>query len=112
MRRALFAAFFILLSLSVGADAAGRWCGNYARTHLVNRDPGTAYNLACNWQNWGSPSYAHEGAMVVWCSKHHHHVGKITGPCSGNVCVVTSGNDGHAVRTRARSVAGAIFREG
>ena len=112
MQRVLIAALLILLSLSVSASAASRWCGSYARTHLVSRDPGTAYNLACNWQHWGRATSPHEGAIVVWCSHGHHHVGKITGPCSGHICVVTSGNDGRAVRTRARSVAGAVFREG
>ena len=92
------------------AEARTRWCGSYARTNLVSVDPGPEYNLACKWRDWGSPTHAREGAMVVWCSRAHRHVGKITGPCDGDVCVVTSGNDGGRVRTRARSVAGAEFR--
>src|SRR5215469_2297755 len=46
---------------------------------------------------------AGNGAVVVW----PHHVGKIVGRENGQ-WVVQSGNDGHAVRTRARSIAGAI----
>jgi hypothetical protein len=42
--------------------------------------------------------------VVVW----PHHVGVITGKTSEGHWVVHSGNDGGAVRTRARSVAGAI----
>jgi hypothetical protein len=108
--KTLFALIMSLVLLSTAAEARSRWCGSYARTNLVQVDPGTKYNLACNWRGYGSPSYAHEGAMVVWCSGRHHHVGKITGPCNGNMCMVTSGNDGHAVRSRMRSVAGATFR--
>jgi hypothetical protein len=110
MKRLLIIALFFATTATT-VEASGRWCGIYARSHLVSRDPGTKYNIACNWQGYGSPSYAHEGAMVVWCSRHHHHVGKITGPCNGGMCVVTSGNDGGMVRSRLRSVAGAIFRE-
>jgi hypothetical protein len=41
-----------------------------------------------------------------------HHVGKIVGRAGGQ-WIVQSGNDGHAVRTRPRSIAGAIaFRWG
>jgi hypothetical protein len=40
---------------------------------------------------------------VVW----RHHVGIITGR-SGGQWIVKSGNDGHTVRERPRSVSGAI----
>ena len=43
------------------------------------------------------------GAVVVWA----HHVGKIVGAENGQ-WVIESGNDGHALRTRPRSIAGAI----
>ncbi len=59
------------------------------------RDPGLHYGYDA-----GGPSV---GAIVVW----RHHVGKIVGQENGQ-WIVQSGNDGHAVRTRARSVAGAI----
>jgi hypothetical protein len=40
---------------------------------------------------------------VVW----RHHVGIITGRV-GRQWIIKSGNDGHAVRERPRSIAGAI----
>jgi hypothetical protein len=79
------------------------WCGWYMRSQ-VGADPGPQYNLARSWAHYGSnaggPSV---GAIVVW----PHHVGKIVGQENGQ-WIVQSGNDGHAVRTRARSLAGAI----
>lgn len=109
MKRILLATVAVGL-LTGAAEARSRWCGDYARHHLVNADPGTSYNLACNWRHYGSATYAQLGAIVVWCNGRHHHVGKITGPCNGSLCMVTSGNDGGAVRSRVRSVAGAVFR--
>lgn len=79
------------------------WCGWYMRTQ-VGADPGPEYNLARSWAHYGTnaggPSV---GTIVVW----RHHVGKIVGQENGQ-WIVQSGNDGHAVRTRARSLAGAI----
>jgi hypothetical protein len=79
------------------------WCGWYMRTQ-VGSDPGPNYNLARSWAHYGSnaggPSV---GTIVVW----RHHVGKIVGQQNGQ-WIVQSGNDGHAVRTRPRSLAGAI----
>jgi hypothetical protein len=70
----------------------------------VGADPGPEYNLARSWAHYGSnaggPSV---GTIVVW----RHHVGKIVGQENGQ-WIVESGNDGHAVRTRPRSLAGAI----
>jgi hypothetical protein len=84
------------------------WCGWYARS-LVGRDPGVAFNLARNWTRWGRPSGPGVGVMVVW----PHHVGMITGRDVNGNWIVKSGNDGHAVRERPRSLAGAIaFRAG
>ena len=66
-----------------------------------------SYNLARNWAHFGYATSPHVGAIVVW----PHHVGKIVGR-DGDRWLVLSGNDGHAVRTRPRSLAGAIaFRE-
>ena len=48
----------------------------------------------------GGPSV---GVIVVW----RHHVGKIVGHENGQ-WIIQSGNDGRAVRTRPRSIAGAI----
>jgi hypothetical protein len=70
---------------------------------LVGGDPGPTYNLARNWAHWGHAGPVGVGAVVVWS----HHVGKIVGQ-EGGQWIVESGNDGHALRTRARSIAGAI----
>lgn len=86
---------------AMGRPAA--WCGWYMRTQ-VGQDPGPQYNRAISWArygvNAGGPSV---GAIVVW----RHHVGQIVGQENGQ-WVVRSGNDGHAVRTRPRSLAGAV----
>ena len=86
---------------SGGRPAA--WCGWYMRSQ-VGADPGPQYNLARSWAHYGSnaggPSV---GTIVVW----RHHVGKIVGQENGQ-WIVESGNDGHAVRARPRSLAGAI----
>jgi hypothetical protein len=78
------------------------WCG-WEMRQLVGGDPGPAYNLARNWAHWGHTGPAGVGAVVVW----PHHVGKIVGQEDGH-WVIESGNDGHALRTRPRSIAGAI----
>lgn len=85
----------------MGRPAA--WCGWYMRTQ-VGQDPGPQYNRAISWARYGAnaggPSV---GAIVVW----RHHVGQIVGQENGQ-WIVRSGNDGHAVRTRVRSLAGAV----
>ncbi len=80
-----------------------KWCGWYMRTQLGG---GPSYNLAANWRNYGRPTSAQVGAVVVW----NHHVGIITGRSSNGQWIVKSGNDGGRVRERARSVSGASFR--
>jgi hypothetical protein len=77
------------------------WCGWYMRQLLGVANP--AFNLARNWAHWGHAGAPGVGAVVVW----PHHVGKIVGR-EGGEWVIQSGNDGHAVRTRPRSIAGAI----
>lgn len=88
------------------ASSGGRpraWCGWYMRGQ-VGSDPGPSFNLARSWAHYGSNAGGPQvGAIVVW----RHHVGKIVGRENGQ-WVVQSGNDGHAVRTRPRSLAGAI----
>lgn len=80
-----------------------RWCGWYMRQLMGVSDP--RFNLARNWARYGRPAYGPApGVIVVW----RGHVGKIVGPCHGSMCMVHSGNDGRAVRTRLRSVARAI----
>lgn len=80
-----------------------RWCGWWMRTR---RGGGPEFNIAWNWRKWGNPSGPQVGAVVVW----RNHVGEITGRTASGQWIVRSGNDGGAVRERARSVAGAIFR--
>jgi len=90
---------------SYAAPYGGRpaaWCG-WEMRQLVSSDPGPSFNLARNWARWGQPGPAGVGAVVVWS----HHVGKIVGQQDG-MWIVKSGNDGRAVRTRQRSIAGAI----
>jgi hypothetical protein len=75
----------------------------------VGSDPGPSFNLARSWAHYGSnaggPSV---GVIVVW----RHHVGKLWATKNGQ-WIIQSGNDGRAVRTRPRSIAGAIaFRRG
>jgi hypothetical protein len=75
------------------AGRPGAWCGWYMRGQ-VGSDPGPSYNLARSWAHYGSdaggPSVGQENGQ--W--------------------IVQSGNDGHGVRTRPRSLAGAIaFRQ-
>lgn len=91
---------------SGGAGARPRaWCGWWMRTQ---RGGGAHLNLAWNWSKWGRASGPQVGAVVVW----RHHVGEIVGRAPNGQWLVRSGNDGGAVRTRARSVAGAVFRVG
>lgn len=97
------------VSYSSGSYGAGprprAWCGWWMRTQ---RGGGAHLNVAWNWSKWGRPSGPQVGAVVVW----RHHVGEIVGRASNGQWLVRSGNDGGAVRTRARSVAGAVFRVG
>ncbi|MFN3868834.1 MAG: hypothetical protein ACK4MF_07205 [Hyphomicrobiaceae bacterium] len=86
--------------------AGGRprqWCGWWMRTQ---RGGGPHLNVAWNWRNYGSPASPQVGAVVVW----RHHVGQIVGRAADGRWLVQSGNDGGAVRTRPRSVAGAVIR--
>ncbi len=78
------------------------WCGWQMR-QMVGGDPGPQYNLARNWTHWGHGGPAGVGAVVVW----PHHVGKIVGQQDG-MWIIESGNDGHRLRTRPRSIAGAV----
>ena len=78
------------------------WCG-WEMRQLVSGDPGPQFNLARNWAHWGQAGPVGVGAVVVW----PHHVGKIVGQQAGE-WIIESGNDGHALRTRPRSIAGAI----
>lgn len=127
MRAVLAAAIFALAAATVIAPAQAKaryghhrlsrdsgdarpraWCGWYMRQikGVANR----SYNLARNWTHWGRPVDVPQiGAVVVW----PHHVGEIVGYAGNGEWLIRSGNDGHGIRTRARSLAGAIaFRAG
>ncbi len=80
-----------------------KWCGWWMRTQ---KGGGRHLNVAWNWSKWGRPTGPQIGAVVVW----RHHVGIITGRAANGQWIVTSGNDGGRVRSRARSVRGAVFR--
>lgn len=78
------------------------WCGWEMRRELGVSD--ASYNLARNWTHYGHAAFGPAvGVVVVW----PHHVGRIVGGEPG-AWVVHSGNDGHAVRERVRSLAGVI----
>lgn len=79
------------------------WCGWYMRTR---HGGGPEFNLAANWRKWGSPGSPQIGAIVVW----NHHVGEIVGRADNGQWIILSGNDGGAVRSRPRSIAGATIR--
>lgn len=81
----------------------GAWCGWYMRSR---HGGGPEFNLAANWRRWGSPGSPQIGAIVVW----DHHVGEIVGKADNGQWIVLSGNDGGAVRRRARSISGASVR--
>ena len=78
------------------------WCGFYMMQVEGKTDRRLA--LAREWAregiNAGGPAI---GVIVVW----RHHVGKIVGYENGQ-WIINSGNDGGRVRTRPRSVTGAI----
>jgi hypothetical protein len=107
MRR-LFVAAMALLCLSAPAVASHRDHHHHsskASVHVFGvADP--RLNLARNWASVGSSAGGpHVGAVVVWA----HHVGVIRGgPDASGQWLVESGNDGNAVRTRFRSLRGAI----
>ncbi len=79
----------------------GKWCGWWMRTQFGG---GVQFNRARTWATRGRPTLPQIGAIVVW----PHHVGLITGRSADGRWIVTSGNDGGRVRTRPRSVKGAI----
>ena len=100
--------------LAAAASESGRpsdcyhipWCGCWLRHHFGLAD--RALNLARAWASIGHATSAHAGAIVVWS----HHVGVLQSDERNGSAMVLSGNDGHAVRERERSLRGAIaFRQ-
>lgn len=80
-----------------------RWCGWWMRTQ---KGGGPKFNVAWNWRHYGRPTSPQIGAVVVW----RHHVAMITGRTADGRWITTGGNESGRVRTRARSLKGAIFR--
>jgi hypothetical protein len=79
------------------------WCGIYLSKYLGKND--RKLWIAREWAREGSPAGGPDvGVVAVW----PHHVGIITGRTPDGEWIVHSGNDGGAVRTRARSLAGVI----
>jgi hypothetical protein len=79
------------------------WCGWWMRHYLGVAD--RSGNLARWWARYGSNAHGPAiGTIVVW----PHHVGILTGRSSSGGWILKSGNDGHAVRERERSLRGAI----
>ena len=102
----------VAATLATPAQARTPWCGIDACKHLVASNPGPALNRAFDWLERGSPTSPHAGALVIWCRANGRgHIGKINGIDANGNFLITSGNDGGAVRIRARSIAGAQFRE-
>lgn len=79
------------------------WCGIYMSqiTGHHDRRLWMAREWAREGMNAGGPCV---GCIVVW----RHHVGRIEGQTASGEWIVHSGNDGGRVRTRPRSIAGAI----
>lgn len=77
------------------------WCGCWLSKHLgiARRD----LWLARNWASVGAPAAKQAGVVVVW----RHHVGLVTDVSASRIKVL-SGNDGHRVRNRWRSLRGII----
>jgi hypothetical protein len=80
------------------------WCGWWMRHNNGRGDPGPAFNLARKWVAWGHAAVPQPGAIVVY----PHHVVRVEAVLGGGRVLATSGNDGHAVRTRVRSLRGAV----
>lgn len=105
-------ALYDAMPFGMPTDRAGRavnwvkpraWCGWQMRVWENVSNP--AGNVARWWAGYGRKAHGPAvGTIVVW----RHHVGKITGRTAEGQWIVKSGNDGHAVRERPRSVANAI----
>lgn len=78
------------------------WCGWQMRQWLNVADRNG--NRAIWWARYGSNAHGPAvGVIVVW----YHHVGIITGRTDTG-WILKSGNDGHAIRERERSLRGAV----
>lgn len=79
------------------------WCGIYYSQYKGIHK--RSLWVARNWAYEGVPASGPGiGVTVVW----PHHVGEIVGKADDGGWIVHSGNDGGAIRTRERSLAGVI----
>lgn len=100
----LLAALMLSGCVSTYGDKPDRWCGWFMRQQVAV-DPGEAFNKASRWSKYGQHSDEPcVGCLVVY----PHHIAKITGQCENGACPMISGNDGHEVRERVRSLKGRI----
>jgi hypothetical protein len=82
------------------------WCGWWMRhNNPSHQDPGTEYNLARNWEHWGTRADGPSPGVIGVLPHHVFLVMEVKG--DGKVLAI-SGNDGHTVRTRIRSTKGVI----
>lgn len=79
------------------------WCGWWLRHHLGVAD--RLYNAARAWVRYG---YRASGPAPGVIAVYPHHVGIVVSVPGPGRMVMTSGNDGHAVRTRERPTRGVI----
>lgn len=112
MLRSRAAVLALALVLSNAAYASERpkdcygiaWCGCWLRHQLGISDK--RLNLAWNWAKLRPRvSGPCVGCVAVW----RHHVGVMTGHGrKPGTAIIKSGNDGHAVRERERSIRNVI----
>jgi hypothetical protein len=103
----------ILLALMLAADASPRhhhrghglpWCGMWMESHTGIHGPGNLAR-AIEWRRVGQPASGPAPGIIGVMAHHVFQVIQVLAP--GQVLAV-SGNDGGAVRTRARATAGVI----
>jgi hypothetical protein len=102
----------LITSGCVTAQYGGRpaaWCGWQARQEVA-LDPGPKFNRALEWKkfgiNAGGPCV---GCIVIWNrGRGKGHVGIITGRKESGDWIVRSGNDGHELRERPRTITNAV----
>jgi hypothetical protein len=79
------------------------WCGCFMRHLLGVADK--SFNLARRWASYGTPA---SGPAPHVIGVMPHHVFMVLQVISPRQVLAISGNDGHAVRTRVRSIGGVI----
>jgi hypothetical protein len=115
--------FFAMIAISLTTcgcmtatygDRPRAWCGWQMRQEVA-QDPGPKFNRALAWKNYGEDAGRPcIGCIVVWKrgNRGQGHVGIITGKTDDDQWIVRSGNDGHELRERPRSLNGAVaFRK-